>query len=186
MQGMENDELVEAIHEFRREFAASGFDSRALDLFVKSGGGLVVGLNESVAAAHEFGDFASAEVGGEEDDGLGEVHAAIVAEGQGGLVQHAEEQLPESVAGFFNFIEKQEGELQLFGVRSGQRFLGDQRMSFAVAEIAWGRADKLGNFVRMLELGAVYLDNQARAAKQDFRSGFDDAGLAAPGGAKKT
>src|SRR5258708_25217059 len=168
MQGMENDELVEAIHEFRREFAASGFDSRALDLFVKSGGGLVVGLNESVAAAHEFGDFASAEVGGEEDDGLGEVHAAIVAEGQGGLVQHAEEQLPESVAGFFNFVEKQEGELELFGVRSGKRFLGDQRMSFAVAEIARGRTDQFGDFVGVLEFGAVDLDDQAWGANEDL------------------
>jgi len=58
-------------------------------------------------------------------------------------------------------------------------------MSFAVAEIARGRADELGNFVRMLELGAVDLDNQARVAKQDFRSGFHDAGLAGAGGTKK-
>jgi hypothetical protein len=58
-------------------------------------------------------------------------------------------------------------------------------MSFAVAEIARGRADKLGNFVRMLEFGAVDLDNQARVAKQDFRSGFHDAGLAGAGGTKK-
>jgi len=102
---MENDELVETVHEFGREFAASGFNGSALDFFVKIGGGLVIGLDEAIAATHEFGDFAHRRgwYGGEEDDGLGEVHTAIVAKGQGGLVQHAEEQLPKKRRWLFQF-----------------------------------------------------------------------------------
>ena len=52
------------------------------------------------------------------------------------LSKHAEKQLPERVAGLFDFVEEQEGQFQLIGMRSRQRFLGDQGMSFTVAEIA--------------------------------------------------
>jgi len=71
--------------------------------------GLVVGFDEAVAATHEVGDFVGAEVGGHKDDGLREIDAAVVTERESGFIQHAEEQLPESVAGFFDFIEEQEG-----------------------------------------------------------------------------
>ena len=185
MQGMENDDLVEAVHKFGRELAASGFDSRALNFFVKLVGWFVAGLDEAVAAAHEFGDFSAAEVGGKEDDCLGKIHAAIVAEGQRGLVQHAEEQLPEGVAGLFDFIEQQERELQFFGVRGSQGFLGNQGMRLAVAEITRRRADEFSNFVRVLELGAIDFNNQARISKKDFRGGFHNARLAGAGGTKK-
>jgi len=63
----------------------------ALDFLVNVGLRLVVGFDEAVATAHEVGDFVGAEVGGHEDDGLREIDAAIIAEGQGGFVQHAEE-----------------------------------------------------------------------------------------------
>jgi len=105
---MENDDLVEAVHEFGGELAASSFYRGALDFFIKLVGWFVAGLDKTVASTHKLGDFAAPEVGGEEDDGLGEVHAAVVAEGQRRLVQHAEEQLPESVAGLLDFVEKQE------------------------------------------------------------------------------
>src|SRR5215468_9714655 len=58
-------------------------------------------------------------------------------------------------------------------------------MRFAVAQITWGRADNLGNFMGVLEFGAVDLDDSARAAKQDFRGRFDDTGLARPRRAEK-
>ena len=109
MQGVENDDLVETVHELRRELAASGFDRGALHFFVEIGGGRFAGLDEAVAATHELGDFSATKIGREEDNGLREIHAAIVAEGQRSLVQHAEQQLPEGVAGLFNFVEKQEG-----------------------------------------------------------------------------
>ena len=56
---------------------------------------------------------------------MGEIHAAVVAKSEGGLVQHAEEQLPEGVAGFFDFVEEQERKLQLVAVGNRQGFLGN-------------------------------------------------------------
>src|SRR5260370_12489951 len=58
-------------------------------------------------------------------------------------------------------------------------------MSFAVAEVARGRADDLGDFVRVLEFGAVDLDDGAGAAEENFSGGFDDAGLAGAGRAEE-
>src|ERR1700692_3073648 len=55
-------------------------------------------------------------------------------------------------------------------------------MSFAVAEIARGRADDLGDFVGVLEFGAVDFDDGAGAAEENFCGGFDNAGLAGAGG----
>ena len=125
LERVENHDLVEAVQEFGGELAARRFDGGALDFLVKVGLGLVVGLDETVTAGHELGDVAATKVGGHKDDGLREVHAAIVAKGEGGFVQHAEEQLPEGVAGFFNFVEEQEGKFQLVAVGSRQGFLGD-------------------------------------------------------------
>src|SRR5690242_8215112 len=58
-------------------------------------------------------------------------------------------------------------------------------MRFPVAEIARGRADNFGDFVGVLEFGAVDLDDGAWAAEQNFGGGFDDAGLARAGGAEE-
>ena len=71
--------------------------------------------------------------------------------------------------------------LQLIGMRGRERFLRDQRMSFAMAEIAWGRTDELGNFVRVLKFGAVHLDDETGIAEENFRGGFDDARFARTG-----
>jgi hypothetical protein len=58
-------------------------------------------------------------------------------------------------------------------------------MSFAVAEIARGRADDLGDFVGVLEFGAVDFDDGAGAAEENLRGGFNDAGFAGAGGAEE-
>ena len=177
MERMEDHNLVQAIHEFRGKFAARGFDGGAFDLFVEIGFGLVIGFDEAVAAGHEISDFHPAEVGGHENDGLGKIDAAIVAEGERGFVQDAEEKLPESIAGLFDLVEEQEGEFELIGMRCREGFLGNQRMSFAMAEVARRRTDELGNFVGVLKFGAIDLDDQTGITEKNFRGGFDDARL---------
>ena len=54
-----------------------------------------------------------------------------------------------------------------------------------MAEVSGRRADELGDFVGVLELGAIDLDAGARVAEQGLGNGFDDAGLAGTGGPKK-
>src|ERR1700722_20250038 len=58
-------------------------------------------------------------------------------------------------------------------------------MSFAMAQIAWGRADQLGDFMGVLKLRTVDFDYRAGITEQNFGGGFDDAGLPCPGGAQK-
>src|ERR1700751_2550236 len=113
---MEDHYLVQAVYKFRRELATSGLDLSAFNLLIEVGPRFVIGLDEAVAARHQFGDFATPQVGGHKDDGLREVYAAIIAKGQCGLVQHAEEQLPQGVAGFFDFVKEQERQLELVGM----------------------------------------------------------------------
>ena len=75
-----------------------------------------------------------------------------------GLVEDAEQQLPQRVRGLFDFVEQQDRELQLLGVPLVERFLREQRMGLAMAQVSRRRADQLGDLVRVLELGAVDLD----------------------------
>ena len=87
---MKHHHLIQAVHEFRGEFAPRSFNSRALYLFIQAGCRLVFRLNKTHAAFHQFGDFASTQVRGEKNDRFGQVHFAIVAERQRRLVQHAQ------------------------------------------------------------------------------------------------
>src|SRR6266567_3238519 len=54
-------------------------------------------------------------------------------------------------------------------------------MGFAVAQVAWRRANQLGNLVRVLELRAINLDDCASIPKKDFRCRFHNARLSRTG-----
>ena len=183
-QRAEDDDLVEAVHEFGREFPAGGVDGGVLDFPVEGTAGLVSG-RETEARLHQAVDFARAEVGGEEDHGLGEIDAAVVTEGERGLVEDAEQELPQGVGGLLDFVEEQQAELHAVGVIAGERFLGDERMRFAMAEIAGRRTDELGDLVRMLEFGAIHLDHRVRVTEEDFRGRFHHSRFPRAGGAEK-
>src|SRR6266852_8873510 len=58
-------------------------------------------------------------------------------------------------------------------------------MSFAVAQIAGGRSDQLGNLVAVLELRAVDLDHGARVANQTLGHGLHQPGFSRAGGSEK-
>src|SRR6267154_1524862 len=124
-QRMKHHHFVEAIHEFRRKLAAGCFHGSALNLFIEVGSRLLGWPNKPHATLHQFGNFASTEVRRQENDSLGEVYAPVVAQCERGLIQHSQEQLPQGIAGFFDLVEKQEAELQLFGVTRRQGFLSD-------------------------------------------------------------
>ena len=86
--------------------------------------------------------------------------------------------LPERVGGLFDFVEQKNREFELVGVPLVQRFLRQQGMRLAVTEVARRRTDQFGDFMGVLELGAVDLDAGAGIAEKRFGQGFDDAGLA--------
>ena len=159
----EDDHLVDAVQELRRELALRRLARHTVDLPVERLVVLRPACRESQAARHELVNLRRAQVGGHEDHGAGQVHPAIVAERQGGLVQDAEEELPERVARLLDLVEEHQRELDLFAVVLFQRLLGDQRLGLPVAQVSGRRADQLGDLVAVLELGAVDLQ-QARAS----------------------
>src|SRR5580698_8340309 len=58
-------------------------------------------------------------------------------------------------------------------------------MGFAMPEISRRRTDQFCDFVAVLKLGAVDLQDTSGVAHKRFRSGFHQAGLAGPGGSQK-
>ena len=58
-------------------------------------------------------------------------------------------------------------------------------MSLAMAQISRRRADELGDFVRVLELGAINLDAGASVAEQSLGHRFHNPRLARTRGSKK-
>src|SRR5215470_978974 len=108
---MKNYNFVQAVHEFWRELSPRCPLGSTLYLFVHSGCRLVLWLDKTHPAFHQLGDLSAAEVRSEKNDRFRQVHLAIVAERQRSLVQHTQQQLPQSVAGFLNFVEKQEAQL---------------------------------------------------------------------------
>ena len=136
---------------------------------------------KSHSARHQLGDFAAAQIRRHENHRLRQIHAAVVAQRQRRLVQNSQQQLPQRVGRFLDFVKQQETDLQLLGVILRERFLRDQRMRLAVPQISRRRADQLRNFVRVLKFRAIHLDHRARIAKQHFRRRFHDARLARTG-----
>src|SRR5690348_12437319 len=139
---MENDYAVQTVHEFRRESAARRFHGGTFQFQVKTFSRFAGRFDKSHFAADQGGDFARAQVGSEEDDGLRKIDAAGIAESQSGLVEDRQQQLPEGVAGFFDFVEEQKAELELLGMILAQTFFGNQRVSVAMAEVSGGRPDE--------------------------------------------
>src|SRR5262249_37792733 len=89
-----------------------------------------------------------------------------------------EQQLPQCVRSLFNLVKQKYGEPQLLGVPLAKRLLCQQRMSLAMPQISWRRANQLGDLMRVLKLRAVDLDARARIAKQCLRHRLHYAGLA--------
>ena len=75
-----------------------------------------------------------------------------------GLVQNSEQQLPERVGSFFDFVEQKNRKLQLVRVPLVESFLRQQRMGLAMAKVSRRRADQFRDFVRVLKFGAIDLD----------------------------
>src|SRR5437879_4840224 len=74
-----------------------------------------------------------------------------------------------------------EAQLELLGVILRQSLLRDQRVRLPVPQVPRRRANQLGNFVRVLKLGAIHLDHRSRVPEQYLRRGFHNARLPRPG-----
>src|SRR5215469_17716277 len=108
---MKNHHFVQPVHELRGKLATGCLDRGALHFLIQTRRGLVHRLNEAHPALHQLGDLTATEVRGQENDRLRQVDTAVVTERQGRLVQDAQKQLPERVAGLLDFIKEQKAKL---------------------------------------------------------------------------
>ena len=116
---------------------------------------------------------------------LGEVDAAVVAQSQSGFVENAEQQLPQAVRSFFDFVKQHQRDFHVVGVHAIEILLRQHRRSFAMAQVSRRRANQLRDFVRMLKLGAVDLHDRVRVAIKNFGGGFDHASFSGAGRSEK-
>src|SRR6266568_5579407 len=184
-QGFEDHDLVDSVHELWGELTARGLSGGAINFVVQA---LIHNLRlrrETESTIDKVAHLACPQVRGHNNDALREVHAAVVAECERSLVEDAEQKLPEGVRRLLDFVKEQDRKLKFVGVPLVERLLGKKRMRLAMAEIARRRADQFGDFVRVLELGAIDLDAGAGVAEERLGEGFDYASLARSGRTKE-
>src|SRR6266853_4737553 len=116
LQRMKHDHLVQTVHELRRELPSCCLHRSPLHLLMQSGCGLVLRLDESHPSVHQIGDLAASQVRGQEDHCLRQIHSPVIAQRQRCFIEHSEQQLPQRVAGFLNFVKQQKAQFEPFAM----------------------------------------------------------------------
>ena len=93
--------------------------------------------------------------------------------------------MPEGIAALLDLVKQHERERHFGCVVLIQRLLTQQRLGFAMPQVAGRRADQLSDFVTMLEFRAVDLDHRGRITQQDFRGGLYNASFACSAGTEE-
>src|SRR5206468_1339363 len=102
-QGLKDHDLVDPVHELGRELAAGGIDRSAVNLVVEAVVNNVWFGSKTKAPLDKVAHLSRPQVRGHDDDALGEIHTAVVAEGERCLVKDSEQKLPKRVGGLFDF-----------------------------------------------------------------------------------
>src|SRR5438876_5082098 len=181
LQAPEDDYVVDPVHELRRKLTSGGFNPRPGNLLIKFRGRRIcrdLDWSKTDTARNQFRHLAGSQVRRHNHYRAREINAAVIAQGQGCLIQNAEQQLPQTIRSLFDLIEENEAEPRVFGVHAIEILLRQHRAGFTMSQITRRRTDQLGYLVRVLKLGAVNLDNCIRVAEENLGSGFNDARFA--------
>jgi hypothetical protein len=178
VQAAKDYDLIDPVHEFRREFTLRGFERRPINLLIDFGVDHAALWGEADSARNQFAHLSRAQVRRHDYDRAGEIDAAVVAQRQRGLVEDSQKQLPERVRGFLDLVEEHQTQLGHLGVRAVEVLLRQHRRSLTVPEVTRRRTDQFRDFVRMLKLRAIDLCDQVGVTKKDLGGGLDDSRLA--------
>ncbi len=129
------------------------------------------------AAVHHLGHFDGPKIGGHKDHASRQIDPAIVTQREGSLVKNAEQELPKRFAGFFDFIEENKGHPRAIGLVLIDCFLRQQRRCFAMTQVSGRRSDEFGDFVAVLKLRAVHLNECTRTAEEDLGRCLNNTGF---------
>ena len=106
VQRLEEDDIVEPIEKFRSKMQSNFFHHaifRRLAQFAREI------LAERRSGFYLFENVLGADVRGENDDRVGEIHGSTFPIGQSSVVEHLEERVPDLWMSFFHFVEENDG-----------------------------------------------------------------------------
>ena len=163
------DDVIETVEELRAELALE----QRVDLAARR-------LRKLVRAARAalfkvFEDDVGAEVGGQDEDGVLEVHRAALAVGDAAVVQHLQQDVEHVRVGLFDLVEQHDA------VGVAAHGLG-QLAALLIADISRRRADQAGDAELLHILGHVDADEVFLVVKQRLGQRFGQLGLADAGG----
>lgn len=139
-EGAEDDRIIQPIDEFGREVALDGVRH--------------LGANGGRDGSFlQLGEISGAEVAGEEDDGVLEVHHSSLAVRESSVVENLEEEGDELPSGLLDLVDKDE--------RVGLASDGFRKLpAFREADVAWWTSDESSDGVLFAVLGGVDADHR--------------------------
>src|SRR5579864_6836002 len=105
-QRLEHHRLVDAVHKLRRELAPRRFHRCPLNLVIERGIDLNHLGSESKPTIHQVRHLPCAQVRSHDDDALRQIHPPVISQRQRGLVQDPQQQLPQRIRSFLDFVKQ--------------------------------------------------------------------------------
>src|SRR6266487_240619 len=165
-QLVEHDRVIDAVEELRPEVLLE----LVVDLVLHP---LVVSLGVlGCLGAHRdrLGHVTRAEVGGQDDHRVLEVHDAALTVGEPPVLQDLQERVEHVGVGLLDLVEEHHRE------RPAAHLLGELA-TLVVADVAGRGTDEPGHRVPVVELGHVQLDERVLAAEQELGERLGQLGL---------
>ena len=169
---LEDDDVVQTVQELRAELLLQFGADLVLHALVA---GLVVGTQVE-ARVGGLGDVSRTEVGGQDDDGVLEVHLAALTVGQVAVIEHLQQRVEDVRMSLFDLVEQHHGErlaAHLFG----------ELAALLVADVSRRRAEEPRSRVLLGELGHVHTNQRILVIEQELGKRLGQLGLAHTGGA---
>ena len=169
---LEDDDVVQTVQELRAELLLQFGADLVLHALVA---GLVVGTQVE-ARVGGLGDVSRTEVGGQDDDGVLEVHLAALTVGQVAVIEHLQQRVEDVWMSLFDLVEQHHGErlaAHLFG----------ELAALLVADVSRRRAEEPRSRILLGELGHVHANQRVLIVEQEFGERLGQLGLADAGGA---
>ncbi len=171
---LEHDDVIQTVQELRTELLLQfGADLILHALVARLGVGTQV-----EAGVGGLGDVSRTEVGGQDDDGVLEVHLASLAIGQVAVIKHLQQRVEDVRMGLFDLVEQHHGErlaAHLFG----------KFAALLVADVSRRRTKQTRSRVLLGELGHVHANQRVLIVEQELGERLGQLGLADAGGASE-
>ena len=159
-QLVEDDDVVDTVEELRAEVLLQLVVDAVLHALVLRIRVRVVVVGE--AEPHRLRDVLRAQVRGEDEHRVLEIHDATLAIGQPAILKHLQQGVVDLLVGLFDLIEKHHGE------RLAADLLG-QLAALVVADVSRRGAEQAGGGEAVVELAHVDLDEILVRAEEELR-----------------